>query len=267
VTISIVFITGNEEANIGRTLESVLPLTKDPGGEIIVVDSESTDRTVEIARRLGAKVFVEPWKGFSAQKNSAIDKAVCDWILLLDADESLPVPLVEEIRLAIRAASADVDGFSLPRMNYFFGRWVKHGGYWPDRKQRLFRRGRARVANRLVHEDVEISGRVERLECGLCHDGYPTIESYIENVDWYSTLKAQALLDQGHHGFSVIYIVIAPVLQFLYNYFLRGGFLDGKQGFLVHFFQSVYIALSFAKVWESDRLKETHKRTIEDRIS
>lgn len=259
MTISVVFITGNEEANIGRTLESVLPLMKDPGGEIIVVDSESGDRTVEIAQRLGAKVFVEPWRGFSAQKNSAIDKAACDWVLLLDADESLPTPLCEEIRLAMRTAPADVNGFALPRMNYFFGRRVKHGGYWPDRKQRLFRRGKARVTNRLVHENVEISGRVERLKHGLYHDGYPTIESYMENVDWYSTLKAQALLDQGHHGFSVIYIVIAPVLQFLYNYILRGGFLDGKQGFLVHLFQSVYISLSFAKVWESGRLRQTRK--------
>jgi glycosyltransferase involved in cell wall biosynthesis len=261
VTISVVFITGNEEANIGRTLESVLPLMDDPGGEILVVDSESHDRTVEIARGLGAKVFIEPWKGFSAQKNSVIDKAACDWILLLDADECLPAPLVEEIRQAMHKAPPDVNGFSLPRMNHFFGRWVKHGGYWPDRKQRLFRRGKARVAHRMVHEDVEISGRVGRLAHGLYHDGYPTIESYIENVDWYSTLKAQALLDQGHHGFSIIYIVIAPVLQFLYNYILRGGFLDGKQGFLIHFFQSVYITLSFAKVWERGRLKQSDKTT------
>jgi glycosyltransferase involved in cell wall biosynthesis len=253
MSISIVLITGNEEANIGRTLESALPLLRDPGGEIIVVDSESTDRTVEIAQSLGARVFVEPWKGFAAQKNSAIAKASGDWILLLDADESLPAALCDEIRLSVRQAPAVVSGFAVPRMNYYFGRWIRHGGYWPDRKRRLFRRGRGRVENRPVHEDVEIEGKVESLRNGLHHDGYPTIGSYIENMDWYSTLKAQWLLDKGHRGFSFSYIVLAPICQFLYNYFLRGGFLDGKQGFLVHFYQSVYVSLSFVKVWEKSR--------------
>jgi glycosyltransferase involved in cell wall biosynthesis len=253
VTISIVLITGNEEASIRRTLTSVLPLVEDPGGEIIVVDSESTDRTVEIAQSLGAKVFVEPWKGFAAQKNSAIEKASCDWILLLDADESVPSPLCAEIRVAMREAPAEVHGYTVPRMNYFFGRWVRRGGYWPDRKSRLFRRGKGRVANRPVHEDVEIDGKAGQLQNGLLHDGYPTIGSYIANVDWYSTLKAQGLLDKGYRGFSVTYIVVAPICQFLYNYFLRAGFLDGKQGFLVHFYQSIYVSLSFVKVWEKTR--------------
>jgi glycosyltransferase involved in cell wall biosynthesis len=256
VTLSVVVITGNEEANIGRTLTSVHPLIRDPGGEMIVVDSQSTDGTVEIARRTGAKVFVEPWKGFAAQKNSAIEKASCDWVLLLDADESVPAPLCDEIRQAMRDAPADVDGFSVPRMNYYFGRWIKHGGYWPDRKLRLFRLGRGRVANRPVHEDVQVGGRVEKLKNGLYHDGYPTIASYVQNIDWYSTLKAQHLVDKGYRGFSLQYIVIAPVCQFLYNYLLRGGFLDGKQGFIVHLYQSIYITLSFAKVWEATRAKK-----------
>jgi hypothetical protein len=251
--ISIVLITGNEEANIGHTLESVRPLTEDPGGEIIVVDSESRDRTVEIARSLGARVFIEPWKGFARQKNSAIDKASCEWILLLDADESVPEALCGEIRQAIAQAKPEISGFAVPRMNYYFGRWLKHGGYWPDCKNRLFRRGKGRVSDRPVHEDVEIEGQIGRLKHGMYHDGYPTLASYMENLESYSTLKAQHLLDKGHAGFSIPYIVIAPIFQFLYNYFLRGGFLDGRQGFLVHMFQSVYVSLSFAKVWERSR--------------
>lgn len=255
VTITVALITGNEEANIGRTLDSVLPLMQDPGGEIIVVDSESKDRTVEIARDRGARVFIEPWKGFSRQKNSAIEKAVCDWVLLLDADESVPPELRIEIRQAMAAAAPAVSGFAIPRMNYYFGRWLRHGGYWPDRKLRLFRRGKGRVADRPVHEDVRIEGNTLQLKNGLYHDGYPSIQSYMENVDWYSTLKAQHLVEMGHRGFSFTYIVVAPVLQFLYNYVLRGGFLDGRQGFLVHALQSAYILLSFAKVWERTRRK------------
>lgn len=253
MTLSVVLITGNEEANIERTLASVRPLMQDPGGEMIVVDSESADRTVEIARRMGAKVFVESWKGFAAQKNSAIDKAACAWVLLLDADESVPAPLCEEIRQAMRDAPAEVDGYLLPRMNYYFGRWIRHGGYWPDRKLRLFRLGKGRVADRPVHEDVEVSGRVGKLRNGLYHDAYPTLASCFQTMDWYSTLKAQHLMQKGRRGFSFLYIVIAPVCQFLYNYLLRGGFLDGKPGFIVHLHQSIYIVLSFAKVWEATR--------------
>lgn len=255
VTITIAFITGNEEANLERTLESIRPLMQEPGGEIVVVDSESTDRTAEIARARGARVFVEPWKGFSRQKNSAIDKAVCDWVLLLDADESVPSPLCTEIRQAMLAAAPEVNGFAIPRMNHYFGRWLKHGGYWPDHKLRLFRQGKGRVADRPVHEDVQVEGITLRLQNGLYHDGYPSIQSYLENMDRYSTLKAQHLVEMGYRGFSFTYIVVAPVLQFLYNYLLRGGFLDGRQGFLVHALQSVYILLSFAKVWESTRVK------------
>ncbi len=255
MALSIVIITGNEEANIGRTLQSVLPLIDDPGGEMIVVDSQSTDGTVEIARGLGAKVFIEPWKGFAAQKNSAIDKAACDWVLSLDGDESLPPPLCREVREAMRSAPAEVNGFTIPRMNHFFGRWVKHGGYWPDPKARLFRRGKGRVAIRPVHEDVEIEGRVERLRNGLVHNGYATLDAYIENVHGYSSLKADWLLERGRRGFSFTNIVLAPVAKFTYNYLLRGGFLDGKEGLLVHLYQSVYVSLSYAKLWEKTRAK------------
>src|SRR5689334_18570020 len=169
--LSVVIITFNEEANIGRTLASVQPLVADGKGEIIVVDSGSTDRTVEIAKSCGAKVFVEEWKGYAAQKNSAIDKASGDWILSLDADESLDTELLQAIqgtpsrpspidcRLTLQQANSAgkamglISGFWLERKNYFLGRWIKHGGFWPDPKIRLFRRDAARFEERLVHED------------------------------------------------------------------------------------------------------------------
>src|SRR5580704_11270067 len=136
VALSVVLITQNEECNLQRTLESVMPLVRDGKGEIIVVDSGSTDRTVEIAQSYGAKVFVEAWKGFAEQKNSAMDKASTDWVLQLDADEALQPELASEMEVALKAGSA-ITGFWIPRKNFFLGRWIKHGGFYPDPKLRL----------------------------------------------------------------------------------------------------------------------------------
>ena len=140
MTLSVVLITYNEESNLPRTLESVMPLVRDEQGEIVVVDSGSTDKTVQIAESHGAKVFVEPWKGFAAQKNSAIEKATGDWILSLDADEELSSTAKHAI-LRILGQDADryrtLAGVWFNRRNYFLGRWIKHGGFYPDKKLRL----------------------------------------------------------------------------------------------------------------------------------
>src|SRR6266446_2968992 len=153
VTLSVAIITKNEEANIRRTLESVRW-----ADEIIVVDSGSTDRTCEIAREIGAKVFVEDWKGFAAQKNSAIEKCTGDWILSLDADEEVSEELAKNLREDLPCYDGkmpfapDLNGLYLNRRNLFLGRWIRHGGFYPDRKLRVFRRNTARFENRPVHE-------------------------------------------------------------------------------------------------------------------
>src|SRR5208337_2908068 len=139
VILSVVIITRNEEASIGRTLASVQPLVADGKGEIIIVDSGSTDRTVEIAKSFGAKVFVEEWKGDASQKNSAIDKAASNWVLSLDADEEISPRLAEDIIAPLKTPSKP-SGFFIPRKNMFLGRWIRHGGFWPDPKLRLFDR-------------------------------------------------------------------------------------------------------------------------------
>ncbi|MFL6121871.1 glycosyltransferase family 2 protein [Actinophytocola sp.] len=164
-TISVAIITSNEEANLGRTLESVTW-----ADEVVVVDSGSTDRTCEIARQFQAKVFVEPWKGFASQKNSAIQKCTGDWILSLDADEEAGKELAAEIQKTLPALSSDpsgqeprVRGFLIPRKNYFLGRWIRHGGFYPDRKLRLFKRGSGRFLERAVHETAEVDGETARL--------------------------------------------------------------------------------------------------------
>jgi glycosyltransferase involved in cell wall biosynthesis len=293
VTLSVVIITFNEEANLPRTLESVKW-----ADEIIVVDSLSTDRTVEIAKSYGAKVFVEPWKGFAAQKNSALEKATRDWILSLDADEEVCPELAIEIQVVLGrrqfseggpeflAAQNPIesqrlsgtldadsletveqiialgeaaqrgptfDGYFLPRRNLFLNRWIRHGGFYPDAKMRFFRRGAARFQERLVHEDAQLAGTAGTLTSPVIHHAYPTLSSYIEHMNRYSSLGAQMASAKRPHGFRVINIVLRPIFTFLYNYIFRLGFLDAREGLLLHLYHSVYVSWKYAKAWELSR--------------
>ena len=294
MNLSVVIITFNEETNIGRTLASVQPLVADGKGEIIIVDSGSTDRTIEIAKSFGARVFVEEWKGFAAQKNSAIDKATGGWILSLDADEELERDLALEIvalfpstrpnqtellerarqsrYLATRKSFRELEklakkkgmsedgvfaaftGFWIPRKNEFLGRWIRHGGFWPDPKLRLFKKGMARFEERLVHEDAKlIDGISGQLKGALLHHSYPTISDYIEHMNRYSSLGAEMVVAKGPVRFTVINITLRPLATFIYNYFFRLGFLDGREGLLLHMNHAVYVAWKYAKAWELSR--------------
>lgn len=246
-TLSIVLITRNEAANLPRTLASVRGL-----GEIVVVDSGSTDATVELARAAGASVFVEPWKGFAAQKNSAIDHAAGDWILSLDADEEVSPALRREIE-ALLQSEPTFTAYRIPRLNHFLGRPLRHGGYWPDPKLRLFRRGAARFEQRRVHETMKSEGPVGQLESPLLHHCYPTMDEYIEHMNRYSTLAAEMLVEQSRAGCSWTWLawnaVLNPAATFLYNYIFRLGFLDGRAGLVQHLNHSVYVHWKFAKAW------------------
>ena len=286
MNLSVVIITFNEEANLGRTLASVQPLVADGKGEVIVVDSGSTDRTVEIAKSFGAKVFVEEWKGYATQKNSAIDKAQGDWILSLDADEEIDselrtalYELLEALdrlsalgqqedshpRSVIDFASgpaaippADFAGLWIPRKNEFLGRWIRHGGFWPDPKLRLFRRGAGSFENRAVHEDIHVEGITRQIQSGaLLHHSYPTLSDYIGHMNRYSSLAAEMVAARGQIRFSVSNIVLRPLATFGYNYFFRLGFLDGREGLLLHLYHAVYVSWKYAKAWELSRHKTT----------
>lgn len=252
VTLSVVIISYNEEANLARTLESVKPLVADGNGEIIVVDSGSTDRTVEIAKAHGAKVFIEEWKGYAGQKNSAIEKATGEWILSLDADESLDTELITNLQATLGGPGELCLGFLVRRKNFFLGRWIKHGGFWPDPKLRLFRRGTGRFEDRLVHEDIRVPGPIGRLGGALLHRSYPTLSDYIEHMNRYSSLGAE-MVAKGKVRFSFVNIVLRPWLTFLYNYFFRLGFLDGREGLLLHLYHAVYVSWKYAKAWELSR--------------
>ena len=275
--LSVVIITFNEEANIGRTLESVQPLVSDGKGEIVVVDSGSTDRTVEIATSHGAKVFVEAWKGYAAQKNSALEKASGDWVLSLDADETVDSELIRELTacaddsppipksahewcLTMRN-TGNLDtvkgapiGFLIRRKNFFLGRWVQHGGFWPDPKLRLFHSGVGRFEERAVHEDLRVEGRTKLIPSGsLLHHSYPTLSDYIDHMNRYSSLGAEMVVATGKLRFSFINIVLRPLFTFIYNYFFRLGFLDGREGLLLHLYHAIYVSWKYAKAWELSR--------------
>jgi glycosyltransferase involved in cell wall biosynthesis len=252
VTLSVVLITQNEERNLPRTLESVMPLVRDGKGEIIVVDSGSTDRTVEIAQSYGATVFVEKWKGFAAQKNSAMDKGSMDWVLQLDADEPLEPELSAEMQNAL-SASSSIRGYWIPRKNFFLGRWIKHGGFYPDPKLRLVRRGAGRFEEYGAHPTMKVDGPTGRLSHALLHNAYPTLRGYIDHMNSYSSMGAEVAVARGHRRFSFANIVVRPLLTFTYNYFIRLGVLDGREGLLLHLYHSVYVSWKYAKAWELSR--------------
>jgi glycosyltransferase involved in cell wall biosynthesis len=258
-TLSVAVITYNEEENLPRTLESVRF-----ADEVVIVDSGSTDRTVEIAKSFGAKVFIEPWKGFALQKNSAIDKCVGTWVLSLDADEELTQELQTEIRNTLDAdaeMTPPVDGYRLRLRHVFLGRWIRYGGYYPDLKLRLFRRvtavGPAQFTERPVHESVQVAGRVETMEKDFLHHGYPNLEIYLEHMNRYSTLGGRLAAEKGKTSRSwpgfCWNVALVPALTFVWNYFFRLGFLDGREGLLLHMYHSGYISWKYAKAWRIGR--------------
>ena len=252
-TLSVAIITLNEEANLARTLASV-----QFADEIILVDSGSTDRTLEIGASFNARVFREPWRGFAAQKNFAIEQCTCDWVLSLDADEEISPELRTEIR-TLFAGRPEADAYLLRRRNLFLQRWIRYGGYYPDPKLRLFRRHAAnfapaaRFTDRPVHETIAFEGSLATLNHDLIHHAYPTLESYIEHMDRYSTLGAHLLVSKGRTSRSSIAffgnVAIVPTLTFFWNYIFRLGFLDGREGLLLHLYHSAYVSWKYAKAW------------------
>lgn len=245
MTLSVCIITLNEEVNISRTLASVRAIAN----EIIVVDSGSTDKTVELAREHGAKVSVEAWKGFALQKNSALAKATGDWILSLDADEEVSPGLASSIR-DLLAGTPKFTGYTMNRRNMYLKRWLKHSGYYPDPKLRLIQRGAAEFELRAVHEDMKMASPLGHLQGDLIHWAYPTLESFIEHANRYSSLGAQMEVEKHRAGFSFINIVLRPMVRFLYSYFFRLGFLDGREGLLVLMTHASYVSWKYAKAWE-----------------
>ncbi|OGK84864.1 MAG: hypothetical protein A2W08_17725 [Candidatus Rokubacteria bacterium RBG_16_73_20] len=243
---SVVVITLNEAERLRACLESAAW-----ADELVVVDAESQDKTVQIAREFTDRVLVRPWAGFAEQKNFAVAQATGDWILSLDADEEVPPELRAEIQALLGAEPAE-DGYRVPRRNIFWGRWIRHGGLYPDWQLRLFRRGRGRFVERTVHESVRVEGRVGRLASPLVHRSYRDVADFLERADRYSTLAAAEWVRSGRRA-GVGDLVVRPAGRFLSMYVVRGGFLDGWPGFLLACLYAYYVFVRSAKVWERAR--------------
>jgi glycosyltransferase involved in cell wall biosynthesis len=248
-TLSVAIVTLNEEANLPRTLASVAW-----ADEIVVVDSGSTDATREVAQSHGARFVTEPWRGFAAQKNFALSLCTSEWMLSLDADEAVSPELAASIQKVI-AAPPSHTAYALPRRNIFLGRWIRHGGYYPDPKLRLFPRGQETFQETPVHETAVFAGKVETLHGDLLHDAYPTLTSYLDHMERYSTLGAGTAVQRGRTGRNLLSflngVLLNPVATFFYNYIVRAGFLDGREGLLLHLYHSAYVSWKYAKAWES----------------
>jgi glycosyltransferase involved in cell wall biosynthesis len=244
--LSVVLVTRDEEERLRPCLESVAW-----ADEIVVVDAESSDKTVIIAREFTDRVVVRPWPGYAAQKNGALELATGDWILSLDADEVVTAPLREDI-VRILDADGPADGYAVPRRNVFWDRWVRHGGLYPDWQVRLFRRGRGRFVERAVHESVTVEGKVERLAGYLEHRSYRDVADFLARTERYATLAADEAVAQGRRV-GVADFVLRPLGRFLGMYVVRGGVLDGWRGFLLAALYAYYVLIRTAKIWEKTR--------------
>lgn len=227
MTLSVIIITKNEEAMIRRCLQSVAW-----ADEVVVVDSNSIDNTASICRELNAKVHsFDDWPGFGVQKNRALDLASCDWVLSLDADETVTA----ELRAEIEAAMTNPCGhaaFRLPRLSSYCGRQMRHSGWWPDHVTRLFKRGSTRFSDDLVHEKLVVEGKVGALAQPLLHEAFTDMGEVLEKMNRYSTASAAMLQHQGKTG-SLASAVLHGLWAFIRTYILRAGFLDGREGFML----------------------------------
>jgi len=241
--LSVFVTTRDEERNIVRCLESVAW-----AGEVLVVDSGSTDRTVALAERLADRVETREWAGYSGQKSYAVSRLTRRWVLWLDADEEVPPALASEIREAVSAPRGK-KGFSMPRRSFYLGRWIRHGGWYPDRKLRLFLRESVRFDGKAVHESALVDGPVGRLRSDLLHYSYRDLAHHVAKTDALAALAAREMHESGRRS-SAIDLWARPISGFMRSYVIRAGFLDGWQGFVAAGMSGLYDFLKHSKLRE-----------------
>jgi len=227
--LSVVIVAQDEERTIGRVIEAVKPIAD----EVVLVDSGSSDRTIEIATELGARCQHQDWLGYAAQKNFAMALAKNDWILSLDADEILTPELVAEIEQVLKNPDAtEYDGYLLPRVLYIGDTPVKHGGFYPDAQLRLIQRGKGQFNDRMVHEAIKVSGPTKVLSHCMLHYAYKDVAGFSAAMEKYAQLSAKEFAKRKRFGWKShpVNEILHPVWTFLYRYFARGGLLDGALG-------------------------------------
>jgi glycosyltransferase involved in cell wall biosynthesis len=241
--LSVAVIALNEEERLRACLESVVW-----ADEIVVVDAGSSDKTVAIAREFTDRVVFHAWRGYGAQKNVALAQCTGDWILSLDADERVSEALRTEIAATLGGDPAEA-GFAVPRRNMFQGRWVRHGGLYPDWQLRLFRRGRGAFVERAVHESVRVDGPTGRFRGALIHESYRSLGDAVARLNRYSDLAAMELAAAGRGG-TLVDLLVRPAWRFGSMYVFRAGFLDGWRGLVLAALYAHYVFLRAAKVRE-----------------
>jgi glycosyltransferase involved in cell wall biosynthesis len=240
VKVSATIVTLNEEKNIARAIESLRCCE-----EILVVDSGSTDRTRTLAGQRGARVIPHSWAGYAAQKNWAADQAANDWILSIDADEALSEELEAEL-LTLKKVGMAADGYNFPRLAQYLGKWIRHSGWYPDRKVRLYDRRKATWVGEYVHESVRVEGEVRELRSNLLHFTCDSLSAHLKTLDTYTTLAAKEVVARGN-GRPAYRLAIDPAWTFVRTYLVQRAFLDGYEGFCIAYMAALYTFLKYAK--------------------
>lgn len=245
VPLSVVVLTYNEERNIARCLGSVAW-----ADEILVVDSFSTDTTLEIAGRAGARILQHPYDGYSRQLEFGVANTNHQWILVLDADEEVSSDLQREIQTALDSAPEHVAGYEIPRHVYFLGRWIDHGGWYPDYQFRLFRKGVARPVHREIHSGYVADGAKERLRGRIFHYTYRTLYDYLHRINQYTTFEVANRIREKRTSVHWYNLLLNPLSYFLRMFFVHRGYRDRFPGFILALFSAFYTLALYAKLWE-----------------
>jgi len=248
LAITVLLPVYNVERYVQRTIDSVRF-----ADELLVVDSFSTDSTVEICKRAGARVVQHEYLNSAIQKNWALQYCSHDWVFQIDSDELLGENADEEIRSAVEHADEDVCAFRLPRKNYVLGRWMRYGGVFPDYQTRLFRTGRARWVEREVHAQVDVSGRIDTLATPIHHYGMPDLSKQLSNMDRYTRYEADQMKAEGRR-FRARQLLLRPPAVFLRRFLWKRGYLDGWRGFFVSTIIAANCFFAHAKLWELEEL-------------
>jgi hypothetical protein len=250
--LSVTIIAGAEEVNIRECLESVRW-----ADEIIVVNNFTEDRTIEIAREYTSCIFQRKWQGFASQKRFALEQATHEWVLSIDADERVSPELRSEI-LNIIKSDTQFNGFQIPRRSYFLDRWINSCGWYPGYQLRLFKRTKARMTDRLVHEGFEVEGSIGTLTGDIIHYTHPGIKITIQKINEYSSL--QALEKYQKRKVSTVGLIFRPILAFLQMYVGRKGYRDGAYGVMVSMIHAITYALTMMKMWELQHSRSSEKK-------
>jgi len=241
---------GNDEL---AHIKELLPQLMELGDEVIYVDCESKDGSYEYAKSLGCVVFQKPrHMNANINRTFAFEHATGDWIFYTDPDERFPKEIIDELRRKV-ASDTEVKGFKLPRKNFFFGCWLKHGGQYPDHQIRIFKKGYGVFNNRHVHERLHVNGPIGSLDAAMEHYPYHDISQFIRKFDFYSTFEAKYLLDAGAQitwGNNIKFFITKPANRFFRRFFVKGGWRDGIPGYFAALFDALGWMTRYFKLWE-----------------